>query len=258
MPSSASRNSIGAVVIGVGKAHFGLFVERLLAGLQRQRRLRRDHLGIFLHDLPEILLRHDAVDEAVFAGRRGVDGLASEQHLHRLLAVDVAGQRHHRRRAEQADIHAGRRETRRVGADGEVAARDQLAAGCRRQPVDLGDDRLRMGDDRLHHVGAEPHRLLVERPAPVVVGAVQRQFLEIVAGGKHLARRGDHDHAHARVLAGLVERRHDRLHHGDGERVGRWVVQRQPHHRAVAVACDERRFDKGGTCGHRTALKCIG
>ena len=42
----------------------------------------------------------------------------------------------------------------RVGGDGEVAGRDQLAAGRGSDAVDLGDHRLWQVDDRQHQLGA--------------------------------------------------------------------------------------------------------
>jgi hypothetical protein len=46
------------------------------------------------------------------------------------------------------------------------------------QAVDLGDHRHRQMHDGLHQFGAEFHGAGEERPAPVLVGAVDGQFLE--------------------------------------------------------------------------------
>ena len=77
-------------------------------------------------------------------GVGGGDHVAGEQHFHGVLARDVARQRHHRRRAEQADMRRRACENSRgLGGDREVAARDQLAAGGGGDAFDRGDHRLR-------------------------------------------------------------------------------------------------------------------
>ena len=96
--------------IGVVKRHLGLAIKRLLADLQRQRRFGSNDFGVFHDNLIQVLARHDAVDQPEFAGRRRIGWSRGEQHLHGLLAVNIAGERHHRRRAEQADIDARRAE----------------------------------------------------------------------------------------------------------------------------------------------------
>ena len=57
-----------------------------------------------------------------------VDRVAREQELQRALAADRARDRHHRRRAEEPDLDARRREPRLLGGDDEIARRDELAA----------------------------------------------------------------------------------------------------------------------------------
>jgi hypothetical protein len=46
-------------------------------------------------------------DEPNAKGIFGNDGIAREQHLHGMLASDIARDGDHRCRAEQADVHAG-------------------------------------------------------------------------------------------------------------------------------------------------------
>src|SRR3546814_7117162 len=60
-----------------------------------------------------------------------------------MLAADVARQRHHRRRAEQADVDARRGEARRFGGHSKITARHQLAAGSGGHAMHPGDHRLR-------------------------------------------------------------------------------------------------------------------
>jgi len=52
--------------------------------------------------------------------------------------------------------------------DREVAARDQLAAGCSGDCLHGGDHRLRHGDDLLHHGAARRHDVLEIGAAAVV------------------------------------------------------------------------------------------
>ena len=67
---------------------------------------------------------------------------------------NIARQGHHRGRAEEADVDPRGRETRGGGSDREVAARDELAPGRSRHPLNGGNDRLRQADDPLHDVAA--------------------------------------------------------------------------------------------------------
>ena len=138
-------------------------------------------------------VRHDAIDEAVVGGVGGGHHLAEQQHLHGALAADVARQGDHRRRAEEADVDAGRAELGGVGGDGEIAGGDELAAGGGGGALHGGDHRLGAGDDRLHHRGAARHRLGVEGEALVGVGAVRGELFQVVAGAEHGTVGGEHD-----------------------------------------------------------------
>ena len=86
---------------------------------------------------------HDVVHQTPVERGARVDRLPGEQHVQRASTADHARERHHRRGAEQADLHAGRREPRVLGRDGEVAGRDELAPSGRRAAVDLCDHGLR-------------------------------------------------------------------------------------------------------------------
>ena len=118
------------------------------------------------------------------------------------FARDIARQRHHRRRAEQADIDAGRGEFRGRGGDGQIATGDQLAAGGAGDALHGGDHRLRQIDDLLHHGAAGRHDVLEIGAAAVGVAAPRGQFLQIVAGAK-------------RRTVGRQHHRADRLVGGD-------------------------------------------
>src|SRR5208282_3177188 len=111
-----------------------------------------------------------------------------QQHLHRRLAPDRMGQRQHRRRAKEADIDARRREPSILGGDREIIARDQLAAGCGRHPVDFGDDRLGHSDDRQHQLAA-----LGEEPLVGLAPLIGTHLAQIVPGAKGGPGAGDND-----------------------------------------------------------------
>ena len=66
--------------------------------------------------------------------------VARHQHLERGLGRHVAGERHRRRGAEQADIDARDGEARVLAGDGEIAGADKLAARSGRDAMDAGDD----------------------------------------------------------------------------------------------------------------------
>jgi hypothetical protein len=128
--------------------------------------------------------------------RPGIDEIAGEQHLERLLAPEVARQADPRRRAEQADVDAGGGKARAVDRNRQVAHRHQLTTGCRGNAMHARDHRLRHLRQGHHHPAAAPEQILHE--GLVVVGA---HLLEIVSGTKGLAGTGDDHDAHRRVRA---------------------------------------------------------
>jgi len=102
-----------------------------------------------------------------------------------------------RRRAEQTDLHAGRREFSVGRRDGEVARCDELAAGRGGDAGNLGDHGLRYGLQRRHQLRAHVEGL-------AILGDVAaEQFAQIVTGTERRAERAQHDHANAAVLANL-------------------------------------------------------
>ena len=135
MPSWASASAALAAItgcttlVGVGFGALDLVVERPLAEPDHARAEAQDLLrssGRSRRRAP--LGGHDLVHEAPVERGRGVDRFPGEEHLQRPLAADRAGQRHHRRRAEEADAHAGRGEGGGVGRDREVTRGDELTA----------------------------------------------------------------------------------------------------------------------------------
>ena len=147
-----------------------------------------------------------------------------------------AGKRHHRRRAEKPDIDAGRAESRRVGADGQIACGDQLATGGGGKAIDFGDHRLGVVDDGQHEVCAECERLLEKGGALVIVGAMAVEFLEVMTGAEDASRlcRGQHDDAHIVIGSRRVDLGLECGHHGYGQSIGRRPVHGQPQYASVA------------------------
>ena len=164
--------------------------------LTRQHRFRRDLLRqrerAFGRSSPA---RHDAIDRGrCDAASCGRDHVAGEQHFHGVLARDVARQRHHRRRAEQADMTPGVANF----APSEATARSQLATSWQpaavATPCDGGDHRLRQVDDLLHHARCSVVMMWLEIGAAAIgVAAARGHFLQIVAGaeGRTVGRQDD-------------------------------------------------------------------
>ena len=63
------------------------------------------------------------VDQSEINRRCGIDRIACEQHFHHLFARHISAYRHHRGRAEQTDVDAGRCEIGRLGGDRKIACR---------------------------------------------------------------------------------------------------------------------------------------
>ena len=61
--------------------------------------------------------------------------------------------------AEQTTLAPGEGEPSTVGGDGEVASGDELAASRSGERMHLGDDHLRNGLHRIHHLGAHLEQL---------------------------------------------------------------------------------------------------
>ena len=170
------------------------------------------------------------------------------------LLRDVARQRHHRRRAEQADMDARRRETRRFGSDRQVAARDQLAAGGGGDAFDCGDHRLRQLLDRHHQVAAPFHQRFEIAAAAVGIGAVRGHFLHVVAGGKGRAIvRNDHG-ADSVVFTDRGELVMQRREHRLRQRIARLRPVEREQGNAADVAAQQngrgRGIGAGAARGH--------
>ena len=93
-----------------------------------------------------------ALDEAELARARRLDHVAGEQHLHRGLPPDGARQRHHRGRAEQANMHPRRAKLGSIGGNSQITTSDQLASGGGGNAHYLSNDGLGAVNNGLHHM----------------------------------------------------------------------------------------------------------
>ena len=132
--------------------------------------------------------------------------IAGQQHFHRVLARHVARQRHHRRRAEQADIDAGRGEFGGGGSDRQIATGDQLAAGGGGGALHGGDHRLRQVDDLLHHGAAGRHDVAEIGAPAVAIAAARGQLLHVMAGAEGRPVGRQHDGADRLVRGNIAPR----------------------------------------------------
>ena len=120
------HHHFGRVLVGIRDAHFQLAVERLLAELHHRCRLGGDLARKFERLLTGRAGLDHTVDEADAIGVLGRDHVSGEQHLECMLARQVARERDHGRRAEQADVHARRAQAERGSAH---AYEKRIAAG---------------------------------------------------------------------------------------------------------------------------------
>lgn len=225
--------------IGLIEAHFDLVVKGAFAdphgGAELAGDLARQGVGFG----GEVFMGDGAVDESERRGAVGVDEIAGGQHLEGLFARDVAAERHHRGRAEQADIDAVDAKARAVGSHGKVAGGDELAAGGGGDAVRLGDDRLGQGADCRHHSCAAGEEI-GEIGAPAILGlAPGGHLLEIMPGAEGLAGAVDDDHADRAVTGEAVELILQGGQHRVAERIELLgVVEGQPGDGAVIAALE--------------------
>ena len=207
--------------VGLVERHVDLAIERALADRQRRRRTGGDALSERVRFGERRAGRDDAIDEAEALGGLSVVKVAGQRHFHRVLARNGAADGDQRRRAEEADRHAGQGEARVGAGDREVAGGDELAAGGGGDAFDGGDHRLRQGDDGAHQVGAARHRALKERAAAVGVVAMRLQLLEVVAGRKRRPVAGENDDARRGIGFDRREGVDQRFDHRQAQRVAR-------------------------------------
>src|SRR5690606_846900 len=110
------------------------------------------------------------------------------------FAADGAGERHHRCRAEEADIDAVHPESAAMRRHREVAARDKLAPGRGGDAMDTGDHRLRQTGEAEHDARAALEEVEICRAATVGRLARGLHLAQVVAGAEGAAGTGeDHD-----------------------------------------------------------------
>ena len=173
---------------------------------QRQPGLGQDRLQQGLHFGIELLGAHHTVDQAAPLRLGRVNEATSDQHLHRLLGLHIARERHARRGAEQSHVDAVDPQAHAFGGHRQIALGHQLAACRSGDALHAGDDRHRQAAQRHHHAGALRKELLV-------IGQLRSglHFLEVVPGAKGLAFGSEHHgarrligrHAGHRLLQGV-------------------------------------------------------
>ena len=93
-------------------------------------------------DVVERFGRDRYVREAETDCSFGVDHLAGEQHLHRMFWCDCPTHGNLRRKTPQADVDTRSREFGFGRGEDQIAARRELAAGRRGDPLDAGNNRF--------------------------------------------------------------------------------------------------------------------
>ena len=156
-------HDLRGVLVGVRERHLALLVEGPLARGEGHARLGGDLAGDARGVLGQFLLGHDPVEQADLGGAFRLDEIAGEQHLHGELVLDVARQRDHRGRAEQADVDAGRREAEVRRTKSVKQERLDVAGVHRPVRLELLQDRLGEAVE-LDHVQRAPVR--IDRPGP--------------------------------------------------------------------------------------------
>jgi len=195
---AGGRHRLGGEGVGLGLIEVDLGVEGLLAEpLGQGAASGRTHQQIG-DGIVELGIGHRPVDEPPVGRRRGVDHVTGQRHLQRPLATDASYDGHQRRVAEEATLPPGDGEAGAVGRHRQVTAGHQLATGRRGQGVDAGDDRLRDGLDRLHHLAAGAEE--VTGGSEVGAGHIG----EVVAGRERRSGGGQH-HPPGVAATGVVE-----------------------------------------------------
>jgi hypothetical protein len=135
---------------------------------------------------------------------------------------EAAGERDGGGGAEQAEIDAVDAEAGGFAGHDQVAGAGKLAACGGGDALDLGDDGLGQGGDRLHHAGAAVEEGLESGALPPS-GAVRKplHLFQVVAGGEGLALGGEDHHADAVVGGEAVKLSSKRGEHRGGKRVQR-------------------------------------
>ena len=130
-----------------------------------------------------------------------------------MLPAHIAGERHHGRGTEQADIDSRRGELRASPRHSQIAARDELTARRRRRAAYRRDDRLGATHDCLHDAGAEAHKHLEEGATAIRIASPGRHFAHIVPSAKGWRRGGDDDGGNPLGCGDILHGREERVQH---------------------------------------------
>ncbi len=236
MPSAKSGVGLVEEALGRGKG-----------GGRPARQTRREHGGAAI----ELGGGHHGVDQAELEGGRGVEAIAEQRDLHRLLAADMAGQE-----IGRAAIGAGTEMTIRQGEDG-ILGGDGEVTGQHQTHADPGDGAVYPGDDR--H-GQPPHgdnggMDAMDEALEIDPLLGRRQVHDVLeaadVAARHEAGAGasQHDDADLRSAPDPLDGGGEPVHHRRIESVQHlWTVQRDRRDRALDP--QQHRVFHGGLLSH--------
>ena len=150
----------------------------------------------------------------------------------------IARQRHHRRRAEQADIDARRAEGRLLRGDGEVAGGDELASGGRGEPATSAITGC--GWRTIACISSAQRRIVASKKARPPSASARWAVISFRSCPAENTRPvgGDDHHPALRIVRRLRQRRHQRVHHRHRQRVRRRARQADAVHAAQPLDRD--------------------
>src|SRR5579885_71828 len=143
-----------------------LAIECLFAKRNSQRAGMSNREGKIASSFFEHISRNHLIDQPPFCCRLCRDGLAGKQHLKRTFPSNSTAQRHHWRRAKEANFHAWRRKTRLFSRNCQIAGGNKLAPSSSGNTMHARNDGLRDCLDRRHQFSADIKdiAIVVDRP----------------------------------------------------------------------------------------------
>jgi len=196
---------VGLVALGLGRrAGLGQAPRELLVPARDQRRALGDAPRRSHRFLPDPVVGHDAIHQALVLRLLGAEHAALEQDLQRRGAADEVDQPFHLAVADhQSELRDRDPEAAGGAADAQVALRDDLETSSDADPVDHGDDRMPASGDRAH--GRLEHLAVFLRDSRVLARCFE--FRDVGPGGKGLlAGAAYHDAAQRLVGIELAHR----------------------------------------------------